>query len=153
MSRTQSSSPHPRPRTLSVVVVNERREIARLARLFDEFREGCGISDDDGAHIHLILEEVVSNVIKYGYDDGLEHRINVDVAVDGDHVTIRIEDDGKPFNPLDAPHPKLDLPIEQRPIGGLGVFIVKSVADSVDYRRDGGRNVVTVRKKIARGIV
>ena len=54
------------------------------------------------------------------------------------------------FNPLDAPYPKLDLPIEQRPIGGLGVFIVKSVADSVDYRRDGGRNVVTVRKKIVR---
>ena len=101
-------------------------------------------------HAQLAVEEIGTNIIKYGYDDGLEHRINVDVAVDGDHVTIRIEDDGKPFNPLDAPHPKLDLPIEQRPIGGLGVFIVKSVADSVDYRRDGGRNVVTVRKKIVR---
>jgi phosphoserine phosphatase RsbU/P len=150
MSRTPSSSPHPRPRTLSVVVVNQRREIARLARLFDEFRESCGISDDDGTHLHLILDEIVSNVIKYGYDDGVEHHIHVDVAVDGDHVTIRVEDDGKPFNPLDAPHPKLDVPIEQRPIGGLGVFIVKTVADSVDYRRDGGRNVVTLRKRIAR---
>jgi sigma-B regulation protein RsbU (phosphoserine phosphatase) len=150
MSRNPSSSPHPHARTLSLVVVNQRREITRLARLFDEFRESCGISEDESAHLHLILDEVVSNVIKHGYDDGLEHQIRVDVAVDGNHVTIRVEDDGRPFNPLDAPYPKLDLPIEQRPIGGLGVFIVKSVADSVDYRRDGGRNVVTVRKKIVR---
>jgi anti-sigma regulatory factor (Ser/Thr protein kinase) len=135
-------------RTLSVVLVNQRREIARLARLFDEFRATCALSDDDSAHIHLMLDEVVSNVIKYGYDDGLEHHIRVDVAIDGDHVTIRVEDDGKPFNPLDAPHPNLDAPIEQRPIGGLGVFIVKTVADSVDYRRDAGRNVVTMRKRI-----
>ena len=137
-----------RCRSLSVVVVNQRREIARLAHLFDEFRESCGLSDDDSAHIHLMLDELVSNVIKYGYDDALEHHIHVDVAVDGDHVTVRVEDDGKPFNPLDAPHPNLDAPIEQRRIGGLGVFIVKTVADSLDYRRDGGRNVVTMRKRI-----
>jgi len=140
-----------RPRTMSVVVVNQRREIARLARLFDEFRETCGLSEDDSTQIHLMLDEVVSNVIKYGYDDGLEHQIHVDVAVDGNHVTIRVEDDGKPFNPLNAPHPNLDAPIEQRPIGGLGVYIVKTVADSVDYRRDAGRNVVTMRKRIVPG--
>src|SRR4051794_7538050 len=137
-----------RPRTLSVIVVNQRREIARLARLFDEFRETCGLSDDDSAHIHLMLDEVVSNVIKYGYDDGLEHHIHVDLAVNGNEVAIRVEDDGKPFNPLEAPHPKLDAPIEQRPIGGLGVFIVKTVADSVDYTRENGRNVVTMKKTI-----
>jgi anti-sigma regulatory factor (Ser/Thr protein kinase) len=130
-----------------VVVVNQRREIARLGRLVDQFGEECGLSEDATASINLMIDEVVSNVINYGYDDTLEHKIDVNVVLDGDLVTVRIEDDGKPFNPLDAPQPNLDLPIEERPIGGLGVFIVKSTADSLDYRRDGGRNVVTMTKR------
>jgi len=133
-----------------VVVVNQRREIARLARLVDEFHLQCGLPENDLANLHLMLDELVSNVIKYGYDDALEHQIQVEVTVEGDQLIVRIEDDGKPFDPSEAPHPNLDLAIEERPIGGLGVFIVKTIADSIDYRRERGRNIVTLRKRIAR---
>ena len=145
MSRQARQPPH----VLSVVVVNQRREIARLARLVETLQEQCGLSEDDLININLMLDEVVSNVIKYGYDDALEHQIHVEVAVEGDLVTLQIEDDGKPFNPFEAaPHPNLDLPINDRPIGGLGVFIVKTLAESLGYRRENGRNIVTVKKRM-----
>ncbi len=130
-----------------MAVVNQRREIARLGGVVDQFGKKCGLSDDDTANISLMLDEVVSNVIKYGYDDALEHQIHIRVTLEHDVVTLQVEDDGKPFNPLEAPQPNLEAPIEERPIGGLGVFIVKSMADSFDYRRENGRNVVTMRKR------
>ena len=61
-------------------------------------------------------------------------------------MTIVVEDDGKPFNPLDAPPPNLDLPIDERPIGGLGIFLMKSLTSAMDYRREGDRNTLTLTK-------
>ena len=138
------------PSALHVTVINQRREIARLAELFDERAKAWGLSEDDTCNVQLMLDEFVSNVIKYGYADRREHQIDVDVALAGGLLTIRIEDDGKAFNPLDAPPPKFDLPIEERPIGGLGVYIVKTLADSIDYRRDAGRNVLTMTRRVER---
>jgi anti-sigma regulatory factor (Ser/Thr protein kinase) len=148
MSSPLDPSHRRRPRVLELVVLNQRREIPRLSRVVDRFAEECGLCEEDTANLNLILDELVSNVIKYGYDDTLEHQIRVSVTFDSDLVTVRIEDDGKPFNPLEVPPPKLDLPIEQRPIGGLGVHIVKTMADSLDYRRENGCNVVTMKKII-----
>jgi anti-sigma regulatory factor (Ser/Thr protein kinase) len=131
---------------LSVVVANDRREIARLNRLVEEFGRAARLDEDDTTDINLLLDEFVSNVIKYGYDDKSEHQIQVTVELDGRHLTIRIQDDGKAFNPLEAPEPDLDLPIEERPIGGLGILIARTLADSLEYRREGGRNVLTMQK-------
>jgi serine/threonine-protein kinase RsbW len=147
-----SSAPSRRPgaRRLDVVLVNERREIARLIELVEQFGADCGLIHDDILTVNLILDEMVSNVIKYGYDDRDEHRIDVQVAVDEGLVTIRIEDDGREFNPLAAPEPHhLDLPIEQRPIGGLGVHIVKTTVDGGEYRRADGRNILILKKRVA----
>jgi anti-sigma regulatory factor (Ser/Thr protein kinase) len=133
---------------LSLVVANERREIARLMERVEQQCHEWGLSEDDTVNLNLILDEIVSNVIRHGYDDEAAHEINVVVGLAGDVARIRIEDDGKPFNPLEAPPPDLDLPIEQRPIGGLGIFIARSLADSIDYRRERGRNVLTLTKKV-----
>ena len=158
MGRTSMSSDQADPlvparssrRVLSVVLINQLREIARLADLIEEFGQKCGLSEDDATNISLMLDEVVSNVIKYAFDDVREHHIHVEVACGSDVVTIQIEDEGKPFNPLDAPAPNLDLPIEERPIGGLGIFITKALADSLEYRREGTHNVLTMRKRMQR---
>ncbi len=138
-------------RVLSVVLVNQLREIARLADLIEEFGRKCGLSEDAATNISLMLDEVVSNVIKYAFDDSREHHIHIEVACGGDLVTMQIDDEGKPFNPLNAPAPNLDLAIEERPIGGLGIFITKALADSLEYRRDGTRNVLTMTKKTQGG--
>jgi sigma-B regulation protein RsbU (phosphoserine phosphatase) len=137
-------------RVLSVVLTNQLREIARLADLIEEFGRKCGLSEDDATNISLMLDEVVSNVIKYAFDDTREHHIHIEVACGGGLVTMHVEDEGKPFNPLNAPAPNLDLAIEERPIGGLGIFITKALADSLAYRRDGMHNVLTMTKKTQR---
>jgi len=143
-----SSGPsRPAAHLLSVVLVNERRELGRLGELVDRFGGECRLPADTVLILNLVLDEIVSNVIKYGYDDTLEHEIHVRVVLEGDLLTIQVEDDGRSFNPLEAPPPNLDLPIEQRPIGGLGVFIVKSTVDAAEYRREGGRNVLTIKKR------
>ena len=130
-----------------MVLRNDRRELARMGEGVERFASECHLPPDDAAQINLVLDELVSNVIKYGYDDAREHQIDVTVTVDADVITIAIEDDGKPFNPLQAPAPNLDLSVEERPIGGLGVFLVRSIADAIDHRRDRDRNIVTVTKK------
>jgi sigma-B regulation protein RsbU (phosphoserine phosphatase) len=139
------------PRVLSVVVTNELREISRLGQLVDRFGREHHLAADDTNDINLMLDEIVGNVIKHGFDDSLTHEIHIGVTLDKDLATVRVEDEGKLFNPLDAPEPDLDLPIEERPVGGLGVFIVRSIAESLDYRREGGRNIVTMKKRISAG--
>jgi anti-sigma regulatory factor (Ser/Thr protein kinase) len=136
------------PHVLAVTLVNERREIGRLLHLVEAFGRSSGLNEDDIADAGLLLDEFVSNVIKYGYDDAGEHEIRVIAALEGRQLTIRIEDEGKAFNPLEAGEPDLTLPIEERPIGGLGILIAKTLADSIAYERTGGRNVLTVRKAL-----
>jgi anti-sigma regulatory factor (Ser/Thr protein kinase) len=135
---------------LSLVLSNERHEVARLMDRVEEQCREWGLSEDDTVNLNLILDEFVSNVIRHGYQDERPHDIHVVVALAGNVASVRIEDDGKPFNPLEAPPPDLDLPIDQRPIGGLGIFIARSLADSVEYRRERGRNVLTMTKTVGR---
>ena len=134
----------------SAVFVNQKAEIGRLAQFVDRFGEEQHLSADDVMSLNLVLDEVVMNIINHGYDDAGEHQIPVTLALDGDVVTIRVEDDGRPFNPLDAPPPNLDVPIEERQVGGLGIHIVRSVMDDVEHRRDGGRNVLIMKKTIGK---
>jgi anti-sigma regulatory factor (Ser/Thr protein kinase) len=140
-----------RARVLPVIVVNNRREVGRLIDLVEAFGRTSGLAEDDITDVSLLLDEFVSNVIKYGYDDAGEHEIQVVVTIDGRSLTIRIEDDGRAFNPLEAKAPDLTLPIEERPIGGLGILIAKTPADSIDYERTDGRNILTLRKTIRDG--
>ena len=136
-------------RVLSIVLMNQRGELGRLGARVEEFGKNCGLAPNDTAVANLVLDELVSNVIKYAYDDTHEHQIRVTVEVQPHLLIISVEDDGKPFNPLHAPEPNLDLPIEERPLGGLGVHIVKAIADAVDYRRDEDCNIVRVEKRLS----
>ena len=133
--------------TLSVVLINQRIEIQRLTELVDRFVETRGLSPDEVTAIHLVLDEVVMNIIEYAYDDDRQHQIQIDLTIDRATITVRIEDDGRAFNPLDVPPPNLDLPLEERQIGGLGIFLVKSNVDTIAHRREGDRNVLFMTKK------
>jgi serine/threonine-protein kinase RsbW len=97
---------------------------------------------------NLALDEVVTNVIMHGYRDAGRHEILVRLELGIETLTVQVEDDGRPFNPMDVPPPDLELGIEDRPIGGLGIHFVRSVMTSVDYRRAGGHNVLTMLKQI-----
>lgn len=136
--------------SVSAVLRNDRSEILRMAGLAEQFGAEAQLPDEDVMTINLVLDEIVANVIENAYEDTNEHEILVSLTRDGDTVTVRVEDDGRAFDPLQVAPPDLDLPIEERPVGGLGIHIVRSVMEAVDYERRDGRNILTMRKTIGR---
>lgn len=130
--------------TLTLTLKNQPSEIGRLVDLLEAFGAQSGLSEDATFKLTLALDEIVANVIRHGFGDDQEHRIEVKVTVDDRTVTASVEDDGRAFDPREAPVPDLDLPIEMRTPGGLGMHLVRQTMDSVEYRRDDGRNILTV---------
>ncbi len=135
---------------ITVQLKNSLSEIERLARIVDEFGERHQIEFQSVYNMNLALEEIVTNVISYGYDDGAEHQIVARLSVEGGKWTAEVEDDGKPFNPLEAPEPNTAQSLEERPIGGLGIHLVRKLMDELEYRRNQGKNLLVMRKKLKR---
>src|SRR5262245_12748828 len=88
----------------------------------------------------LALEEIVTNITRHGFADAAAHTIRFAARLTADHVVLQFEDDGRAFDPLAAKPPDLARPIEERPIGGLGIHLVRKLADRVEYERAGDRN-------------
>ena len=136
---------------LELSLANELEEIAVAAAEIESFCEARGLAPAVAYAVNLSVDELLTNTISYGYDDDARHLIEVAVRMEGDALVVEIADDGAPFDPSDAPEPDTEASLEDRPIGGLGVFLVRRMMDEVAYRRDAGRNVVTLTKRIAGG--
>jgi anti-sigma regulatory factor (Ser/Thr protein kinase) len=137
--------------SLSAAFGNDRAEIARLAGLAERFGQEQHLTDEEVMAINLVLDEVVTNVIDYAFEGFAgQPEIRLTMTLEGDQLTIRVEDNGRAFDPLQAAPPDLDLPLEDRPVGGLGIHIVRSVMNTVEYDRRGGRNLLTMHKTITR---
>ena len=130
--------------TLTLSLKNQPSEIARLVDMLEAFGAQSGLTDDATFKLTLALDEIVANVVRHAFDDHQEHRIEVKVTIDDRTVTASVEDDGRAFDPREAPVPDLNLPIEMRKPGGLGMHLVRATMDSVEYRRHDGRNILTV---------
>jgi serine/threonine-protein kinase RsbW len=98
--------------------------------------------------VSLAIEEVVTNCVKYGYDDAAEHTIEINLSVADHRLTMTVIDDGHSFDPLTAPPPDLSLAIEDRPIGGLGIHMLRELSDEMAYERRGNTNRLTLVKRI-----
>jgi anti-sigma regulatory factor (Ser/Thr protein kinase) len=138
---------------LSLTVANELAAIPRVAAELEAFCLGHGISHRDLNRFNLALEEVLTNVISYGFPAGGRHDIEVQIAWrphgpnDG-ALQATVSDDGVPFDPLAAIPPDLGGPVEQRKVGGLGIHLLRALTDAIDYRRNGGRNVLSFRLRV-----
>ena len=125
-------------------MANDSADLARVLDEVDERLAPLAVSPKRTYAVRLALDELLSNVIRYAYDDAAVHRIGLKLET-GVPFALTIEDDGKPFDPLaDAPPPVLDGPVEDRPIGGLGLHILKKMGLRLAYRREAGRNVLRV---------
>jgi len=95
---------------------------------------------------NLAIEEVATNCIKYGYDDAKNHVIEAKLSLSGNALVVTVVDDGHAFNPLEAREPDLSVPVEERPIGGLGIYLLRQLCDRMEYVREEGKNRLTLRK-------
>ncbi len=131
---------------MELVIQNDLREIETLTRFVEQFAEQHKLPPKLSFQINLALEELVTNIISYGYSDAGPHKIRLVLHMADGRLTAEVEDDGCAFNPLEAPPPDLDVPLEDRPVGGLGIHLVKNMFDSMDYRRENDKNWLILTK-------
>ena len=98
--------------------------------------------------INLGLDELFTNIISYGFEDESEHQIKFSLAKAEETLVVQVEDDGIPFNPLDAAGPAVARDLDSINIGGLGIHLVKKVMDDIDYQRVEGRNKLILKKGV-----
>jgi serine/threonine-protein kinase RsbW len=128
--------------------------VLRVGRGMEQLTRGLealgGILDDAGVgprprfQAELVFEEIVTNVIRYGYDDEEIHVVDIAVRVDSEDVVLVVSDDGRPFNPLARPDPALPASLADAQVGGLGIMLVRKAAREVSYAWTDGRNHLTV---------
>lgn len=128
--------------TLTRTLRNDLAELGPLAAAVESYCEQHDLPPPVIFAANLVVEEMVSNVIKYGYDDEGPHEIEVSIGVNADRVVITVADDGHPFDPLAAPTPDTSVPLADRTVGGLGIHLVRKNVTSMRYRREANRNVL-----------
>ena len=121
----------------------------RLAELVESFIARHDLPQRMAFNLNLCLDELITNIVSYGYEDSARHDIRVGLRLDGGFLVTTIVDDARAYDPFtEAPEPDLDADVDERRVGGLGVFLVKEFNDICEYRRDGERNVVSMSMKI-----
>lgn len=136
---------------IRITVPCQHARLRELTTTIDEVLHEHGVAQQLRHDVRLIAEEVACNVVDHGGADQEPHTIVTDVSARDGQLIIEFRDDGNAFDPLSASAPDVDADIHDRPIGGLGLHLVRELADSLTYRREGGHNVlrVTLRDKRA----
>lgn len=135
--------------TRQLVLVNQVDEISKLAGFIDEVAELAALDVSLVMSLNLALEEAVTNVVLYAYPEGQSGEVDIQASMKGRLLTFVISDAGVPFDPTtEVAEADITLSVEDRPIGGLGVFLVKQIMDTVTYQWVGGRNVLTLVKNL-----
>jgi len=127
---------------------NDVQQIALLADYIDEVANEGAIDPALAMSLNLALEEAVANVILYAYPQGTVGTVDITATVADGLLTFTISDSGVPFDPTQKEEADITLSLEERPIGGLGIFLVNQIMDTVDYERREGRNILTLTKKL-----
>lgn len=123
-------------------------ELPRLRELAEALGQWCantGVPDDAAFKLDLVIDELVSNIIKYGYKMRPDGRIEVRVRRAGNDLVLSLRDAGEPFERTAAPPPQIDTPIEERTVGGLGLHFVRTLASQWETQRIGRINETEVR--------
>ena len=131
---------------VKVTVKNRIEDLLRVNSLFESFATQHDINGRLRYHLLVSIEEILTNIIKYGFDEEGVHPIHITFRRVEEQIEMEFEDRGREFNPLEIGEPDLDSPIEDRQLGGLGIHLVKKMVDEAKYRREGDRNILLLRK-------
>ncbi len=138
----------PGDETLALSIAGTHDGIQQLLREAQAFAGRHASLAAVQADLGVVLDEVVSNIVKYGYGAGPSRPVDVGLALEDGVLRVEIVDQAAAFDPLARPAPDTAQSLEERPIGGLGIHIVKQLMDDVRYRREGGKNVLTLTKQL-----
>ena len=133
--------------TLEISLVNDLRELARIAAQIDDFCASRDLGPQIGYAVNLSVEEVLTNTISQGYNDDEPHRIELIVCMEAKTLVVAIVDDSNAFDVSRAPSSDFASSIEEMNLDELGLFLVHQMMDGVEYQRLGGCNIVTLTKK------
>lgn len=133
--------------TLTVTFKNQLAEIERLGEVLTTFAEQQAWPPKFLFETNIALEELLTNVILYAYEDDGEHDITLRLSDNAEELVVELEDAGRAFNPLDNPDPDVTLPLEEREVGGLGIFLVRKFMTDLVYQRAEGKNRMGLKKK------
>ena len=126
---------------------NDVQEIPLLNAFVDEICELNGLDDMTTLQMNLAIEEAVVNVMNSAYPEGTKGFVDITSMSDDECLQFVISDNGKPFDPTTKEEVDTTLPVEERRIGGLGIFLVRKMMDNVKYEYKDGQNILTLRKK------
>ncbi len=133
---------------LTLKLKNRLEALSSLQHFLEGVAADRGLRGDTLFKVNLALEEIFTNIVRYGYADSREHEIVIGVDVRAGTVVVTVEDDGREFDPLQTPEVDVAAPLEARPVGGLGIHLVRHLLDGVRYERRDGRNRLTLIKKM-----
>jgi serine/threonine-protein kinase RsbW len=132
-----------------MTIRNRREEFTRVVSAVDRLAAEHHLAAEVVGDIQVALDEVLTNIVDYGYTDEAEHEIRIRLKVLDNMLEATVEDDGVPFNPLESAVPDTSSPLRERRIGGVGLHFVKNLMSEVSYDRVGGRNRLVLRKKLS----
>ncbi len=132
----------------SLTLSNDVQQVPQLSAFVDEVCEAMGFDMTTTMQINLAIEEAVVNVMNYAYPQGVKGEVNIEAVANSKRLKFVLRDSGVAFDPTAKDDADTTLAAEDRPIGGLGIHLVKELMDSVNYERVDGHNVLTLRKTL-----
>ena len=132
----------------SITLTNDIEQVPQLADFVDMVCEEVGFDPSIAIQMNLAIEEAVVNVMSYAYPVSTVGNVNIEAQADDDCLTFTIIDNGTPFDPTAKSEVDTTLSAEERPIGGLGIHLVRQLMDSINYERIDNKNILTLRKKL-----
>ena len=132
----------------TVRITNQRDQVDTVRKFFDEYSKENKLTEKTVHDIQMALDELLTNIVNYGYEDSDEHKIDVRFGINDDAVRVEIIDDSKPYNILEQENPDISLSVEDKPIGGLGIFLIKKLMSNVDYYTKEGKNHLVMTKEL-----
>lgn len=127
---------------------NTKSDIRNLSEEFDKFSVYHNLPQKVTVDIQLALDEILTNIVSYGYEAGAEGFIEVEIRLHENTLEVEVVDDALPFNILLVDDPDIQKPLQEKAIGGLGIYLVKNLMDQVEYRRLDAKNHLLLKKVI-----
>ena len=131
-----------------ISIANNIENLDKIAGFIEQFGEENNLGMKLTFELNLVLDELITNIINYGFTDNKKHIIEITIEIEADTIKMLVIDDGQEFNPLEKQDTDVNVPLQEKAIGGLGIFFVKKKVDQLKYERVENKNYLYLLKKI-----